>query len=311
MPSEMVEPSLLLMVSGFLAAAVRVAAPLLIAAIGETVSERGGVINLGLEGAMLSGALAAVLGALAGGPWLGVLLSVAAGMLLMLVLAAVSIWLRADQVITGTALTLAAVGATGAIYRQTLGIAGAAASVETFAPVPIPLLSQIPLVGPALFVQPVLVYIGFLLVPLTWLLLYRTRWGLNLRAAGESPGAARAAGVRVGWTRAGGVVLGGALGGLAGGTLVLAQVGTFAERMTAGRGFVAIAIVVLGRWHPVGVAAAAILFGVLTALQYLFQALGFAVPYQLFLMLPYVLTLVALALFHGTSVSPAALGKAE
>lgn len=307
--SEAGEPTIVLMVSGFLAAAVRVASPLLIAALGETLSERGGVINLGLEGAMLSGALAAVLGTEAVGPWIGVLAAVAAGAALMALLALISIRFRADQIIAGTALTLAAVGITGAVYRQTHGITGARPSVDTFHPVPVPLLSKIPVVGPAMFEQPVLVYLGFLAVPLTWALLYRTRWGLNLRAAGESPEAAHANGVRVGWTRAGGVILGGALGGLAGGTLVLAQVGAFAERMTAGRGFVAIAIVVLGRWHPVGVAIAAGLFGVLTALQYLFQALGLAVPYQLFLMLPYILTLLALAGFHGRSIPPMGLGK--
>ena len=303
------EPSFALMLTGFLAAAVRVASPLLLAALGETVSERGGVINLGLEGAMLSGALAAVLGTEAAGPWAGVLLSLATGAVLMLGLALISIWLRADQIIAGTALTLMAVGVTGAVYRQTHGITGASPAVDTFAPIGIPGLSRIPILGPALFEQPVLVYAGFLAVPLTWWLLYRTPWGLGLRAAGESPEAAHANGVRVAWTQAGGVVLGGALGGLAGGTLVLAQVGAFAERMTAGRGFVAIAIVVLGRWHPVGALIAALLFGVLTALQYLFQALGFAVPYQLFLMLPYLLTLLALAGFRGKAIAPASLGK--
>jgi simple sugar transport system permease protein len=297
------------MVAGFLAAAVRVASPLLIAALGETLSERGGVLNLGLEGAMLAGALSAVLGTEAGGLWMGVLASVAAGAILMLLLALISIWLGADQIIAGTALTLAAVGITGAVYRQTHGITGARPSVETFSPVPVPLLSKIPVVGPVFFEQPVLVYLGLLAIPLVWWVIYRTRWGLNLRAAGESPEAAHANGVGVRRTRAMALILGGALGGLAGGTLVLAQVGAFAERMTAGRGFVAIAIVVLGRWHPVGVAVAALLFGVLTALQYLFQALGFAVPYQVFLMLPYLLTLLALAGFRGQSAAPSGLGR--
>jgi simple sugar transport system permease protein len=298
------------MLAGFLAAAVRVATPLLLAALGETVSERGGIINLGLEGAMLSGALAAALGAEAIGPWTGALLSIVAGAVLMLALALITVWLRGDQIIAGTALTLAAVGITGAVFRQTHGITGASPSVDTFPPIGIPLLSRIPILGPALFEQPVLVYAGFLAIPATWWLLYRTRWGLGLRAAGESPAAAHANGVPVAWTQAGGVILSGAFGGLAGGTLVLAQVGAFAERMTAGRGFVAIAIVVLGRWHPVGAAVAALLFGVLTALQYLFQALGLAVPYQLFLMLPYLLTLLALAGFRGKAVAPASLGKA-
>jgi simple sugar transport system permease protein len=297
------------MITGFLAAAVRVAAPLLIAALGETISERGGVINLGLEGAMLSGALAALLGTEAAGPWAGVVSAVAAGALLMVGLAVIAVWLRADQIIAGTALTLAATGITGAVFRQTHGITGARPSIETFAPIPIPLLHEIPILGPALFEQPILVYAGMAGIPLTWALLYRTRWGLNLRAAGESPEGAHANGVRVGWTRASGVILGGALGGLAGGTLVLAQVGAFAERMTAGRGFVAIAIVVLGRWDPAGAGLVALLFGALTALQYLFQALGFAIPYQIFLMLPYLLTLLALAGLGRRSLAPAALGR--
>jgi ABC-type uncharacterized transport system permease subunit len=309
MMGEVAEPTFVVMVSGFLAAAVRVASPLLLAALGETISERGGIINLGLEGAMLSGALASVLSSESFGPWGGVLAAVLTGAALMSLLALIAIRFRADQIITGTALTLAAVGITGAVYRQTHGITGAQPSVETFSPVEVPLLSRIPVLGPALFEQPLLVYLSFLAIPLAWWLLYRTRWGLNLRAVGESPEAAHANGVRVEWTQAGAVVLGGALGGLAGGTLVLAQVGAFAERMTAGRGFVAIALVVLGRWHPVGVAIAAGLFGVLTALQYLFQALGFAVPYQLFLMLPYLLTLLALAGFRGRSIAPQGLGK--
>jgi general nucleoside transport system permease protein len=303
------DPSLLALTAGFFAAAVRVASPLLVAALGETVSERGGTINLGLEGAMLAGALAAALGAGAGGPWMGVVAAMAAGTVLMIVFALISVRLGADQIITGTALTLAAVGITGAVFRQAYGTEGPGLALPVFDPIAIPILSRIPVLGKALFDQPAPVYAGFLAVPLCWWLLFRTRWGLALRAVGESVEAARASGVRVRWVKSGGLVIGGALGGLAGATLVLAQVGTFAERMTAGRGFVAIAIVVLGRWHPVGVLIAALLFGTLTALQYLFQALGLGVPYQLFIMLPYLLTLLALAGFRGRAVAPAELGK--
>jgi len=302
-------PAIGLVIGGFLAAAIRVSTPLLFAAIGETVSERGGVINLGLEGAMLAGALAAAIGSAAGGPWLGTLAAVATGTTLMAALAVLAIWLGADQIITGTALTLGAVGITGAAYRRIFGLAGAALSLPTFESTHLPVLDRIPVLGPALFEQPSLVYIGFVSIPVVWLLLFRTRWGLALRASGESPGAALAAGVRVRWVRTGGVLIGGAMGGLAGGALVLAQVGTFAERMTAGRGYIAIAIVVLGRWHPVGVGIAALLFGVLTALQYLCQAMGIAVPYQVFLMLPYLLTLLALAGVRGRVAAPAGLGK--
>jgi general nucleoside transport system permease protein len=148
-----------------------------------------------------------------------------------------------------------------------------------------------------------------LLLPIVWWVLYRSRLGLALRATGESAAMARTAGIRAGRMRAGATVVGGAFAGLAGATLVLAQVGTFAERMTAGRGYVAIAIVVLGRWHPAGVAVASLLFGAATALQFVFQSLGLAVPYQLFLMLPYVLTLLALAGAVGRVRAPADLGR--
>jgi simple sugar transport system permease protein len=165
--------------------------------------------------------------------------------------------------------------------------------------------------GPALFAQPALTYESLGLVPITWWMLYRTRMGLALRAAGEASDLARAAGVPVGWLRFSATVFGGALAGLGGASLVHAQVGTFAEKMTAGRGYVAIAIVVLGRWHPAGVALAALLFGAATALQFLFQSLGLAVPYQFFLMLPYVLTLLALAGAVGRVEAPAGLAKDE
>lgn len=302
------EPAATALVGSFAAAAVRISSPLLIAAIGETVVERSGVINLGLEGAMLAGALAGALGGSMQGPWFGMLLSAGAGMALMGLFAAVTIWLKADQIIAGTAMTLAAIGLTGGLYRQIYGVEGVGLSLPTFSPVAIPVLSGIPVLGP-LLEQPVPVYLGFLAVPLVWWLLFRSRFGLALRAAGESPDAARAAGVPVRWYRTAAILFGGAMGGLAGATLVLAQVGTFAERMTAGRGFVAIAIVVLGRWHPFGVLAAALLFGLLTALQFLFQASGIAVPYQWFLMLPYVLTLLALAVVRRRVTAPAALAR--
>jgi simple sugar transport system permease protein len=294
---------------GFLAAAVRVATPLLLAATGETIAQRSGVMNLGLEGVMLTGALAAALGAQAAGPWSGVTAGVVSGMLVAAVFALVAIGARADQVITGTAITLGAVGLTGTIYRQAFGAAGAGLDLPTLGPVPIPVLSSVPVLGPALFAQPAPTYFGLLAVPLVWWLLFRTRAGLALRATGEAASVARASGVRTRMVRAAATVAGGAFAGLAGATLVLAQVGTFAERMTAGRGYVAIAIVVLGRWHPAGVALASLAFGAAMALQFLFQALELGVPYQLFLVLPYALALLALAGVVGRVKAPADLGK--
>ena len=297
------------LVAGFLAASVRVATPLLLAATGETITERSGVINLGLEGMMLAGALAATLGATAWGPWSGVTCAIGAGMLLAAVFALLAVGARADQIITGTAITLAAVGLTGTIYRQAYGAGGAGLSIPTLTSIAIPGLSQIPVLGPALFDQPAPTYLALLGMPLVWWVLFRTRLGLALRATGEGAVMARAAGVRTNLIRTGATVIGGGFAGLAGASLVLAQVGSFAEGMTAGRGYVAIAIVVLGRWHPGGIALGALLFGVATALQFLLQTLGLDTPYQLFLMLPYLLTLLALAGAVGRVRAPADLGR--
>ena len=296
---------------GFIAAAIRIATPLLFAATGELVTERAGVINLSVEGAMLAGALAATLGASHGSPWVGVAAGLGAGVVTALCFALIALGARTDQIITGTAVTLGVIGATGVIYRRAFGSAGAGLSLPTFGNVAIPGLAKIPVLGPALFNQPAPTYLAWLFVPVVWWALYRTIWGLRLRATGESMTAARAAGVPIFRIRLTATLIGGAMSGLAGATLVLAQVGTFAERMTAGRGFIAIAIVVLGRWHPLGVLLASLLFGAANALQFAFQAMGLAVPYQLFLMLPYVLALVALAGAVGRTRAPAELGKVE
>jgi simple sugar transport system permease protein len=301
----------LALLTAFLASAVRVATPLLFAALGETISERGGVINLGIEGAMLAGALAAALGASEGGVWTGALAALLAGILVAGLFALIAVRAGADQIITGTAITLGAVGLTGAISRRAFGPGGVGLTLPTFPSLPIPWLSRIPVIGPALFTQSVLTYLALAAVPLFWWALFRTRWGLELRASGESARNSRAAGVRVGRLRTAGVLLAGAMAGLGGASLVLAQVGTFAEKMTAGRGFIAIAIVVLGGWNPARVLAAALFFGAAMALQFLFQSQGSGVPYQLFLMLPYLLTLATLAGAWGRTAAPADLGKAE
>ncbi len=305
----MIESTLLV---AFGAATIRVATPLALAALGETISERGGVLNLGIEGAMLAGALGGAIGATSGGAWAGVALGIAAGAVTALVLALASVVGRADQIIAGTAVTLGATGLTGMIAQRVFGTTGAALRVATLPPVAIPGLAAIPVLGPVLFNQSVLTYLTAALVPLVWWMLFRTRFGLELRAVGESPTSARAAGVRVRWIRSAGTVLGGALAGLGGVSLVLSQVGVFTERMTAGRGFIAIAIVVLGRWHPVGALLAALLFGAATALQFLFQASGTTiVPYQLLLALPYLLALAVLATAVGRARAPAALTRNE
>jgi simple sugar transport system permease protein len=184
-------------------------------------------------------------------------------------------------------------------------------TIPTSAPISIPGLSAIPLVGSGLFKQPAVTYVTYGLVPLLWWWMYRTHDGLALRAVGESRAAAEAAGRQPLRIRFVAILVGGAAGGLAGGALVLTQAGTFVEGMSAGRGFIAIAIVVLGRWHPVGVAVAALIFGAASALQYLLQALGLSLPYQLLLALPYLLTLAGLAGVAGRVRAPAGLARLE
>lgn len=299
--SEVLEP--------FLAATVRTAVPLGLAAFGELLVERAGLINIGLEGAILAGAFGALVGASTWGVGMGFAGAALAGLLIALLFALCVIWIRADQIIAGTALTLLSVGATGTLYRTLFGSSGAALGIPTSEPLALPGLSSLPLVGTALFAQPPITYTAYLVAPALAWWLARTHGGLALRAIGERPEAAEAAGIAVDRARVLAILVGGIFGGLAGGTLVLAQAGTFAEGMSAGRGFIAIAIVVLGRWTPHGVAAGALLFGAASALQYAFQAMGWNAPYQLFLVVPYILTLAALAGAVGRARAPAALGR--
>jgi simple sugar transport system permease protein len=297
------------LIAGFLAATVRVATPLLLAALGELLAERGGSINLGIEGSMLAGALAAAMGAVWYGTTAGMVFALLAGATLAAVFALITVRWGADQIIAGTAITLGSIGLTGAVYRLAFGAGGAGLSIPTVPAVDVPVLSRIPFIGPALFAQPLMTYLALALVGLVWWFLFRTRAGLELRATGEDRRAARAAGVNTVMHRTLSLIAGGMLAGLAGATLVLAQLGTFAEKMTAGRGFVAVALVVLGRWHPVGALLAALLFGAATALQYLFQAMALDLPYQLFIVLPYLLALIGLAGVLGRVKAPGELGR--
>ena len=292
----------------FLDATIRTATPLALAALGEAVVERSGVINIGLEGIIIAGAFGSVAVAGIAGTGGAFAAAVVGGVAAAALLALFIVTLRADQIVSGTALTLLALGVTGLLYRAVFGTTGVALTIPTVGSISIPGLSSIPIVGHALFAQPITTYIAYALIPsLAWWL-SRTNAGLALRAVGENPAAATAAGIsrrRVQWLA---LLFGGALGGLSGGCLVLAQVGTFAEGMSAGRGFIAIAIVALGRWSPLGIGLAAALFGAASALQFLFQSFGWTVPYQLFLALPYVLTLSALAGVAGKRGPPASLG---
>ena len=273
------------------------ATPLLLAALGETIVERAGVINIGLEGVLLMGAFCGMIGCyFTGSPLGGLLLGGISGLLLTLLFAGLTIGFDADQIVVGVSINLLAVGLTGVLYRGIFGVTGQALTVTTFAPLSLPLLGSIPFFGPALFHHTFLVYLAILLVPLLGFLLFHTRVGLQLQAVGEHPQAAETLGISVRWVRSTALGIAGVLGGIAGGYLSLAYANTFIENMSAGRGFIALAIVIFGRWRPFGILIGSLLFGVATAIQFHLQALGLAVPYQFMLMLPYLLTLLALIL---------------
>jgi len=289
---------------------VTMAVPLLLPALGELIAERAGVINIGLEGLILVGAFAALIGAwFTGSAALGVASALAAGALLGAGFSFFVVQRNANQVVAGTALNLLAVGLTGVAYRAVFGVTGAALTIAGSAPISIPLLDRLPVLGPAFFTQPPLAYAAFLLVPCIAMALAHTVPGLALRMVGENPYAAETQGVAVRRTRTLALIVCGALAAAGGAYLALAYAKTFVEGMSAGRGFIALAIVIVGRRSAVGVALAALFFGFASALQFHFQALGLAVPFQFFLILPYVLTLLVLAGYVGRSPAPAALGQ--
>lgn len=288
---------------------VPLATPLLLAALGEIFAEKSGVINVGIEGMILAGALAGFAGSYAShNPVVGALCAAGAGTLLAALMALLAIRLRADQVVVGTAINILALGLTGVFARAWFQDANA--SAVPFPSLPIPWLCRLPVIGEALFTQNALGYLAWLLVPLCWFYLFRTRPGLRLRAVGEYPEAADGAAVRVDRVRTLAVLWGGALAGLAGAYLSIGYTNGFVENMSAGRGFIALAVVILGRWNPWGALAAALLFGLASALQFQFQASSVRLPYQFFLALPYLLTVFAL-LFRSRlqAVPPAALGE--
>jgi len=297
----------LVVLTAFLEASVRLAAPLALAALGETITERSGIINIGLEGSLVTGALCAAFTALSwGSPGAGIIIGALGGAFVALGFAAFVIGLNTDQIITGTAATLAGLGFTGVFYQARFGMTGTVLTLPVLQSLSLPGLSKIPVFGSAFFEQAPTVYLVYILAPLLWHFLFRTQWGLELRAVGEEPAAAEAAGVRIRWIRLLATVFGGLLAGVAGAHLALNS-GTFIEGMSSGRGFIAIAVVVLGRWNPIWVVAAAFFFGAASALQFLLQAMGVDTPFPLLLVLPYLLTLAALAGWVGRARPPAAL----
>jgi simple sugar transport system permease protein len=293
----------------WLAASLRLSGPVLLAALGETFAERSGVLNVGIEGTILLGALASFLTVyVTGMVWVGLLVAMLTGIVFNLFLAWMYVTVRASQVVVGLVFNVLAIGVAATVYRRALGESSGPQSIAMFAPLHIPWLSDLPLIGPVLFGQAILLYLTLLLVVLAHFVLFRTSFGLALRAAGENPSAADTAGISVPRMRYIGVLIGGATAGMAGAYLVLAQIGLFRESIVSGQGFIALGIVIFGRWNPWKAALAALVFGACDALQLSLQLGGGNVPPQLLASLPYLVTILAISgLFGGRAVQPAAL----
>jgi general nucleoside transport system permease protein len=294
--------------SALIAAMLRFATPLAFAALGGILSERSGVINIGLEGMMLTGAFFGIFGADLTGSWLlGALIGMAAGGVMGLIHAVLSISLRADQVVGGTGINLLAIGVTGYVFIAHYGEQGTPGDVPRAPDVTLPGIESIPFFGDAIGEANVLTWVALLLVPLLAVYLFRTPGGLRLRSVGEKPRAADSVGVPVLRTRYLAVISSGVLAGLGGVYLTIALVGSFNQMMTDGRGFIALAAVIFGNWRPAGALAGALLFGFSSAVAQRLPAFSESLA-VLFQALPYVLTLVVVAGVIGRSRPPAAIG---
>jgi general nucleoside transport system permease protein len=303
-----------LVTTAVLTSTLRQSTPIILGALAGILCERSGVINIGIEGMML---LSAFLGFLfnvwTGNLFLAVVGTLLAGGLIGALHGLMSITLKVDQIISGTVINILAVGFTGYFYQQGLTTQG------KMVPIRIPLLADIPILGPVLFENPPITYTALILVVVIHLLLFKTRWGLRTRAVGEHPTAADTVGIPVNRMRYLNVILGGMLAGLAGGFLTLEAVGSFERGMTNGRGFVSLAVMIFGKWTPLGAWAGALLFGFANGLQTQIQFLQNQlppwlawvgqIPHQFIGMLPYILTIIVLAGFVGRARPPAAIGK--
>lgn len=296
---------------GLLAGSLALAVPLIFGALAGLLSERAGVINIAIEGQLLAGAfLSAVVASLVGSVYVGLLAAPVAGLLVGLLLAVFTIRYVVDQVIVGVVLVLLVTGVTNFFYGRLLAPqANTFNTPGTFESLPIPLLSDIPLIGPVLFDQTIIVYLMYVAVVAVHVAVFHTRWGLRMRSVGEHPEAADTVGIDVNRTRFRQVVIGGAMAGLGGAYFTLGSVGAFGEQMTSGKGFIALAAMIFGRHRPFGALAAALLFGFADNLQSYLSIIGTPVPSQLMLMVPYVVTILAVAGFVGRHHPPAAIGK--
>jgi len=297
-------------ISGLIGAMMRMATPIIFATLGEILAERAGVLNLGIEGIMLMGAMTGFLVSISTGSlWFGVFMAALVGMALGLLMAFLSVHLGLSQHVSGLGITLFAAGLAMFIYRLHFGSPTVPPTVKPFQQVAIPWLSEIPIIGPGLFKQYTLTYIAWLLVPAMSILLYKTNVGLKIRTVGENPVVADTVGVNVVLTRTLCLVAGGALMGVGGAFLTLAHQNMFLIDVIGGRGWVAIAMVIFGNWDPVKGTLGALIFGCLDGLQLRLQGLGIKLSFHVFLMIPYLLTIVALVSVSRKASVPAGLLK--
>ena len=290
---------------GILTSAIRLATPYLFASIGETFAQLSGVLNLGVDGIMLVGAFAAFFVVLnTDNLWLGVLAALIVGLLMGLLMSVISVTFKAEQGISGIGLYMFGLGLSSLLFKVTVGTVK---TVEGFQPIKIPVLGDIPIIGEIFFNHNIMVYMAFLLVPAAWWVLEKTTWGLRIKAAGQNPAAADSLGVNVDRVRYMSVCLGAMLAGLAGASLSIALVNLFQENLTAGMGFIAVALVYFGGWRPKGILGGALLFSSVSAFQLWVQVLGVNIPSDVAVMLPYLLTIVALAFTMNRAQQPASL----
>ncbi|WP_421928681.1 ABC transporter permease [Neoaquamicrobium sediminum] len=305
----MIEAFEILFTASFWVAAIRIASPLIFATMGELICERAGVLNLGIEGIMVVGAFAGWLTVYMGGDlWFGVAVAALAGAAFGLLHATLTVPLGLSQHVVGIGITLLATSLTYFTYRIVLPEVTSPPRIEPFQPLPVPLLSDIPVVGQALFNQTPLTYLAFATVAVVAWVLYRTPLGLAVRAAGENPSAVEAQGISVNAVRMGAVTVGSALMAIGGAFLTMSAFNSFFFEMINGRGWICIALVVFGSWRPGKALLGAILFAAFDAYQVRLQQLtGGVVPYQLFLMMPFVLSILALVVMSRRAAYPKAL----
>ncbi|AFY44816.1 ABC transporter permease [Nostoc sp. PCC 7107] len=294
--------------SDYLVASLHLGVPLAFASLGGLYSERSGVLNIALEGMLLTGAFSSAVATFyTGNVWVGILAALITGGLVGLLHAFLCVTLHVDQLVSGLAINLVAAGLTAFFARLVFNGANTQ-RLPGIEPLIIPGLANIPVLGVLLFQQDILVYLLLILIAVSVYILFHTSFGLTLRAVGEHPQAAVTAGISIVMVRYCAVVLSGCLASLGGAYLVLVQIRFFSEGMSSGRGFIAIAALIFGRWHPIGSTLACLLFGATEALQLRIQALGVNIPYQFLVMLPYAIALFALLGLAGKALPPKALG---